>query len=218
MRILNLSFFIIISDQLTKLMVKGISIPFLGLNVTGLSIGSSRPIIGDFLRLTYIENPGMAFGIDIGGKLFFSIFSIIASIGILFYLYRARNENLAFRIALAMILGGAIGNLIDRVFYGVLFGDGALFYGKVVDFIDADFFNLNIFGYHLSRWPVFNIADASVTCGVILMLFSHRKTVHENVMVAAPTGNTSADPSMLAAQVLSEHPQQSSPEGEAPAQ
>src|SRR5260221_261681 len=100
MRILNLSFFIIISDQITKLMVKGVSIPFLGVHVAGLSIGSSRPIIGDFLRLTYIENPGMAFGIDIGGKLFFSIFSIIASIGILVYLYRARNENLAFRVAL----------------------------------------------------------------------------------------------------------------------
>src|SRR6266850_1083271 len=100
MRILNLSFFIIISDQVTKLMVKGISIPFLGINIPGLPIGSSRPILGDYLRLTYIENPGMAFGIDIGGKLFFSIFSIVASAGILIYLYRARSESLAFRIAL----------------------------------------------------------------------------------------------------------------------
>ena len=218
MRILNLSIFIIISDQVTKLMVKGASIPFLGINITGLPIGSSRPIIGDFLRLTYIENPGMAFGIDIGGKLFFSLFSIIASIGILYYLYRARNENLAFRIALAMILGGAIGNLIDRVFYGVFFGEGALFYGKVVDFIDADFFNLNLFGYHLSRWPVFNIADASVTCGVVLMLFSHRKTMHEKVMVPAPAGGASSDSDMLAAQVMSENQRPSAPEGEAPAQ
>ena len=118
-------------------------IPVLGINLPGLQLGSSRPIFGDFLRLTYIENPGMAFGIDIGGKLFFSIFSIIASIGILIYLYTARNENLAFRIALALILGGAVGNLIDRVFYGAIFNEGPLFYGRVVDFIDADFFNIN---------------------------------------------------------------------------
>jgi len=173
-RILNLSLFIIISDQVTKLWIKGISLPALGIHIAGLSLGTSRPILGDFLRLTYIENPGMAFGIDIGGKLFFSIFSILASIGILWYLYKARNENLAFRISLAMILGGAVGNLIDRVFYGLLFNEAPLFYGRVVDFVDADFFNVNIFGYHLSRWPVFNIADASVTCGVLLMLLSHR--------------------------------------------
>jgi signal peptidase II len=183
-RILNLSFAIVFADQLTKLFVKGFSIPFLGVHVQGLELGSSFSIIGDFLRLTYIENPGMAFGIDIGGKLFFSIFSILASIGILLYLYKSRHENYLYRFSLAMILGGAIGNLIDRVFYGVLFNEAPLFYGRVVDFIDADFFNLNIFGYHMTRWPVFNIADASVTCGVILLLFSHRWS--------AETGDTAA--------------------------
>ncbi len=177
MRILYLSLFIVVSDQLSKLMVKGIGLPALGIEIRGLPLGTSRPIFGDFVRLTYIENPGMAFGIDIGGKLFFSLFSILASIGILIYLYRSRNEHVAFRIALALILGGAVGNLIDRVFYGVLFQEAPLFYGKVVDFIDADFFNVNLFGYQLSRWPVFNIADASVTCGVIFMLFAHKKTV-----------------------------------------
>lgn len=213
MRILNLSLFIIISDQLTKLMVKGISIPALGVSFPGLQLGSSRPIIGDLLRLTYIENPGMAFGIDIGGKLFFSIFSILASLGILLYLYKARNENLAFRIALAMILGGAVGNLIDRVFYGVLFGEGSLFYGRVVDFIDADFFNINFIGYHMNRWPVFNIADASVTCGVILMLLSHRRKAHEEIVVASPQGEAgpSSQPDVVTAQVLPHDPPQSSP-------
>ena len=179
MKILNLSLFIVLADQVTKLAIKGITIPVLGIQVHGLPLGSSHPIIGDFLRITYIENPGMAFGIDIGGKLFFSLFSIVASIGILLYLYKARNENFLFRVSLALILGGAVGNLIDRVFYGVLFNDGGLFYGKVVDFIDADFFNVNLFGYHLTRWPVFNIADAAVTCGVILMLFAHRRKSEE---------------------------------------
>ncbi len=179
MRVLYFSLFIVLSDQFTKLWVKGANIPFLGINFQGFQYGSSRPIFGDFLRLTYIENPGMAFGIDIGGKLFFSIFSIIASIGIIFYLYKVRNESLAFRVSLAMILGGAVGNLIDRVFYGFFYNEAPLFYGKVVDFLDADFFNMNLFGYHLNRWPVFNFADASVTCGVILLLISQRALQHK---------------------------------------
>ena len=204
MRILNLTVFIVLADQITKFMVKGITIPALGISIQGLTVGSSRPIIGDFFRLTYIENPGMAFGIDIGGKLFFSLFSIIASLGILYYLYRTRNENLAFRISLAMILGGAIGNLIDRVFYGVLFDEAPLFYGRVVDFLDVDFFNINLFGYHLTRWPVFNIADASVTCGVILMIFAHRRSSMAEVEPApgvnasAPAGESGVLPAPVA--------------------
>jgi signal peptidase II len=173
-RVLILSFIIVLCDQLAKLFVKGGSFPMLGVSLSGVPYGSSRPLLGNFLRLTYIENPGMAFGIDIGGKLFFSIFSIVASAAIVAYLYHARREPLGFRVSLAMILGGALGNLIDRVFYGVIFGDAPLFYGKVVDFLDMDFFNIHILGYQLARWPVFNIADASVTLGVLLLLFFHR--------------------------------------------
>lgn len=188
MRILYLSLFIVFSDQVSKMMVKGISLPALGINIEGLQLGSSRPVISDFLRLTYIENPGMAFGIDIGGKLFFSVFSILASIGIFMYLYKSRNESLVFRASLALILGGALGNLIDRVFYGVIFDEGPMFYGKVVDFLDTDFFDVNIFGYHMSRWPVFNVADASVTSGVFLMLFAHRKAVKEESLLSGAQG------------------------------
>jgi signal peptidase II len=136
--------------------------------------GASRPILGDFFRLTFIENPGMAFGIDLGGKLFFSVVSLLATLGILYYLYRVRTERLGFRVALALVLGGAAGNLIDRAFYGLLFGEGPLFCGKVVDFLDLEFFDISLFGYHLSRWPVFNIADASVTIGVLLLLMFSR--------------------------------------------
>lgn len=174
MRVLVLSVCIVIADQITKLLVKGISIPSLGIHHEGMRYGLSRPVFGDFFRLTYIENPGMAFGIDVGGKLFFSIFSIIASGVILFYLYKARSESLGFRLSLALILGGAVGNLIDRVFYGVIFDEGSLFYGKVVDFLDVDFFNITLGSYSMTRWPVFNIADASVTVGVLLMLIFHR--------------------------------------------
>lgn len=176
-RVLVLSGIIVVCDQISKFLVKGIEIPWLRVSIPGMHYGTSKPIIGNFFRLTYIENPGMAFGIDVGGKLFFSVFSIIASIAILVYIYRARNDALGFRISLAMILGGAVGNLLDRMFYGVLFDEGPLFYGKVVDFFDIDFFNIDILGYHLSRWPVFNVADASVTIGVILLLFFHRKAI-----------------------------------------
>lgn len=203
MRILFVSLFIVLADQAAKLAVKGFGIPWLGIEVHGMGLGASKPIIGDFLKLTYIENPGMAFGIDLGGKTFFSIFSIAASIGILYYLYKARGERLPQRFALAMILGGAIGNLIDRVFYGLIFEGGIFFSGRVVDFIDVDFFDISFFGYHLSRWPVFNIADASVTIGVLLLVLFHRKREaeqpHEMVVPSAnavqqdngnPTHNT----------------------------
>ncbi len=158
------------------MLVKGISIPFLGLEIQGMRYGSSIPILGDFFRLTYIENPGMAFGFDPGGKLFFSLFSIALSIGILYYLYHARNDRWGLKVALALILGGAIGNMIDRTFYSVIFEDGPLFHGKVVDFFDVDFFNIELFGYSLTRWPVFNVADAAVTTGIILLLLvQHRR-------------------------------------------
>jgi signal peptidase II len=190
-RILFVSLFIVVTDQAAKLAIKGFSIPWLGIHVHGMGLGASKPIIGYFLKLTYIENPGMAFGIDLGGKTFFSIFSIAASIGILYYLYKAKGERFPQRFALAMILGGAIGNLVDRVFYGLIFEGGSLFSGRVVDFIDVDFFDVNFFGYHLSRWPVFNIADASVTIGVLLLVLFYRKRQAEQPHeIVVPSANT----------------------------
>jgi signal peptidase II len=175
MRVLYVTGTIIVVDQISKLLVKGFEIPLLNIYHAGAPLGASYPILGDFLRLTYIENPGMAFGIDIGGKLFLTVFSIAASIGIFFYLFKIRREAAVIRLSLAMILGGAVGNLIDRVFYGVVFGEGPLFHGKVVDFIDVDFFNIEFWGFHLSRWPVFNVADASVSIGVVLLILFHRR-------------------------------------------
>lgn len=191
MRIIYVSIFIVVFDQITKLIAKGIEIPALGIRFEGLPPGSSQQVWGDLIRLTYIENPGMAFGIDIGGKLFFSIFTVVASMGILWYLYKMRNEAFPFRFALAMILGGACGNLIDRVFYGMIFDNAPLFYGKVIDFVDIDFFNVNILGYHLSRWPIFNVADASVSVGVVLLLFAPRTSAATASPAVQPL---SADP------------------------
>ncbi|MCS7052700.1 MAG: signal peptidase II [Ignavibacterium sp.] len=176
MRVIYITLAIVIIDQISKLLVKGFAIPFLNFNYDGMYYGQSIPIIGDFFRLTYIENPGMAFGFDPGEnfKLAISLFSLIASIGLAFYLYLIREKSFSLRLSIAFILGGAIGNLIDRTFYGVLFGYAPLFYGKVVDFFDFDFFNFTIFGVSYDRWPIFNIADASVTIGVIILILFYK--------------------------------------------
>jgi len=139
-------------------------------------IGQKITVIGDFFRITFIENPGLAFGIDINSsiKFWISLFSFVASIGLIIYLYVVRKESLGFRIALALILGGAIGNFIDRAFYGIIYDYAPLFYGRVVDFLDFDFFNLTLFGRSYDRFAIFNIADSSVTIGIFLLLFLYR--------------------------------------------
>src|SRR5690606_33524903 len=139
--------------------------------------GQRIPIIGDFFRLTFIENPGMAFGLDPGldFKIWISLFSLAASIGLVFYLYHIRNEIKSLRVAIAFILGGAVGNLIDRMFYGVIFDYAPLFYGKVVDFLDFDFFNGTIFGRKYASSLILYIGDSTATIGVIILISLHKK-------------------------------------------
>ncbi len=175
MRVLYVTLGIVFLDQVTKLLVKGFTLPIFEYYHQGMQLGQSIPVIGDFLRLTFVENPGMAFGIEIGGRLFLTLFSFVASVGIFYYIYRLREEPFIVRLTLAMILGGAVGNLIDRIFYGVIFGEGSLFYGKVVDFIDMDFFHIDFLIFHINRFAIFNIADASVSTGIVLMLLFYRK-------------------------------------------
>ncbi len=182
MKVLYISLSIVIADQVSKLLVKGFSIPFLHIQYIGMYSGQRIPIIGNFFRLTFIENPGMAFGFNPGSnmKLWISLFSLFASIGLLIYLYFIRNKSLSLRIAIACILGGAVGNLIDRMFYGVFYNYAPLFYGRVVDFLDFDFFKFNLFGRSFDRWPIFNFADASVTIGVLILLFFYRSAKSED--------------------------------------
>lgn len=182
MRVLYYSFVIIIIDQFSKLFIKGFSIPFLGIDVKGMRYGQSIDVIGNFFQITFVENPGMAFGIDVStaSKLLLSLFSIVASIGILIYLYKNRDKSFVERLALSFIFAGAVGNLIDRVFYGVFYGYAPIFYGKVVDFFNVDFFDFSLFGRTYERWPIFNVADAAVTVGVILILIFHRSVATKN--------------------------------------
>jgi len=177
LRVIYITLGVIFLDQLSKFYIKGIEIPLLNISITGMYIGESIKVIGNFFKITYIENPGMAFGFNPGSdfKLWISIFSLIASIGLLIYLYIVRKNALSLRIALAMILGGAVGNLIDRAFYGIIYNYSSIFYGKVVDFLDFDFFNFTIFGRNYERWPIFNFADAAVTIGVLILLLFYRQ-------------------------------------------
>lgn len=175
MRILFVTFLVVIIDQVTKLLVKGIKIESLGINIKGMPYGSSKPLFGDIVRITFIENPGMAFGIDVGPKMFLTIFTIAASLFILFYIYKHRNDGLLIRLSLALILTGAIGNLIDRTFYGVIYNYAPLFNGKVVDFVQVEFWDFTIFGRTYTTWPIWNIADAAVSAGFLIILFFHNR-------------------------------------------
>ena len=142
MRVLFLSAIIIIADQISKSIIK-----------YSMHLYESIPAIPGFFHLTYVVNKGMAFGIDLPiGIGIFSFLSIIISCFLVFILWRERENILLVRIALALILGGAIGNLIDRILFS-----------EVVDFLD-----FMIGDYH---WYIFNIADSAVTVGIILMLW-----------------------------------------------
>lgn len=196
MKVLWVTFSVIVADQLSKLYIKGVHIPLLNIKFTGMHPGESIPVIGNFFKITFIENPGMAFGFDPGSayKFWVSLFSLAASIGLFIYLFSARKKSLSLRIAIAMILGGAIGNLIDRALYGIFFHYAPLFYGKVVDFLDFDFFDFSILGRNYDRWPIFNLADASVTVGVLILLFFYKQVKKEDESVPAIEGNNDFTP------------------------
>jgi signal peptidase II len=168
------AFLLIVIDQVTKLAVKGFHM--FGIDHKGLAFGDTIRLIGDFLQVTYVENEGMAFGISFGAwKLLLSLFSIIAGAALGYYLYKLNKYSAWVRLGVALILAGAVGNLVDRVFYGVLFGDAPLFYGRVVDFLLVDIPDINFLGLHYTHWPVFNVADSCVTLGVIVLLLFHNR-------------------------------------------
>lgn len=195
MKVLYVTFFVVIVDQATKFWIKGFDLPLFNLKHVGMEIGQKIPVIGEFFRITFIENPGLAFGIDVHSniKLWISIFSLVASVGLFIYLYVVRTESLGFRISLALILGGAIGNFIDRAFYGIIYGYAPLFYGKVVDFLDFDFFNLTLFGKNYDRFAIFNVADSAVTIGIIFLLFVYRSHGKEEIPEAALNPGSSGE-------------------------
>jgi signal peptidase II len=178
-KLLTLSALIVVIDQVTKLAVKGFDL--FGIHHAGMQLYESKEILGDVLRVTYVENPGMAFGLNFGMPVILSLFSIAASVFLVYLLKRTEKDGMSgLRIALALILGGAVGNLIDRTFFGMFYGYAPLFYGRVVDFVDIDIPDITFLGNELKRFYVFNIADAAVSIGVVMLIFFYpsKKHVH----------------------------------------
>lgn len=155
-------------------------------------------VIGGWFKLHYLLNPGMAFGIKWDnefGKLALTVFRIIAMFGISYYLVQMtlKKSHSGFLVCLALILGGAIGNVIDSAFYGVLLDNAPLesptkwFHGQVIDmlfFPIADFMWpewVPVLGgqYFLFFSPVFNIADSSIFIGVVSIFIFQKKFFKE---------------------------------------
>jgi len=184
LKLIFISILILLADQFSKIYVKGFYLPLINLEHSGLAKSKSIPIIDKFFYITPVENPGIAFGINFGPevKTFVSILTIIATLGLIVYLFRIRKEDFFSRLSIIIILGGALGNLTDRIFYGYFYGYGSLLSGNVVDFLDLRlfrfFFPNNVFSIH-----VFNIADVAIILGVITLLFAlsrNRKIARQN--------------------------------------
>jgi len=180
---------IVVFDQILKVIVK--------LNMEK-GVAGQINVIGDLFKIHFIENRGAAFGLtvpklvklfggdmsEVTGKLILSIFSIIAVFAIGYVLFKLATHKSPLPYFVAMIFGGALGNIIDRTFYGVFFSDindysGGLFHGRVVDMFYFDIGNVSLpdfMGggyYHL--WPIFNIADSAITVGIVVLLIMQGK-------------------------------------------
>jgi signal peptidase II len=175
-------FAILLFDQVLKIWVK-----------TTMELNTEIPVFGDWFLLHFTENPGMAFGLELGGKygkLLLTVFRILAvGFGFWILIHQIKKRaKIGFIVCISLILAGAIGNIIDSVFYGVVFQDinrysGGWLHGRVVDML---YFPL-IEG-HYPNWipwkggdffiffsPVFNIADAAISTGVIAILVFQKR-------------------------------------------
>ena len=129
------------------------------------------------MKFTYIENSGIAFGIDTSEyHIYITALTIIAILLIIYYYINLKDENYYEKISLSFIVGGAIGNAIDRILVLIPYSN----YRGVVDFIDMPNFLYYIGIMNNSRWFIFNIADTSITLGIILYFISQYKFIKSN--------------------------------------
>ncbi len=144
-RLIIISVLILFLDQLSKFLI-----------MRGMAVGESIPVVKGILHLTYVRNPGAAFGILSGASEgfrvpFFVLISAVAIAVVFFFYLRGAKENPLLQVGLSLVMGGAIGNLIDRIRFH-----------EVIDFID--------FFFRQYHWPAFNVADSSISVGVTLLI------------------------------------------------
>lgn len=179
---------VLVIDQIIKILVK-----------TGMSLGESIEVTSWF-KILFVENNGMAFGMEIIGKLFLSLFRIAAISFFTWYLFRIINKGFptGYIVTVSFVIAGAIGNLLDCMFYGLIFtestpfneaamtafGDGyaPFLYGKVVDMFYFPLWTwpdwVPLVGGDIFFEPVFNFADSCITCGVVALLLFYTKYVN----------------------------------------
>jgi len=177
-RITILVVLLLILDQVVKILVK-----------TNMSLGQSIPVFGNWFQILFIENNGMAFGLQFGegwGKLALSLCRLVLIVLIIIYMRRLLKKPetpTGVLVGLAAILCGAIGNMIDSMFYGIIFDYAPFLYGKVVDMLYFPLIDTTLpanfpiwGGRHIIFFrPIFNFADSCITCGAIyLLLFQWR--------------------------------------------
>ena len=178
-------------DQVIKIAVK-----------TGMALGDGFSVFGDWFQIRFIENNGMAFGMELFDKVFLTGFRLVAVVFLVYLinkLIKNREYPLGFVFAVAMIMAGAAGNIIDCLFYGEIFSSS---YGEVAHFVPwgegyASFFEgrvVDMFYFPLFTWPqwmplvggdiffapVFNFADACISCSVVAILIWYRKFLFSN--------------------------------------
>jgi signal peptidase II len=144
---------VVLLDQISKILIKQYW-------VSNDLFYEKINIFGDYLRLIFIQNPGIAFGIDTSNyHIYITLLTIFAAIFLSYYLYQLVKENSYESLSWSFILGGAIGNCIDRVLVLI----PSYNYHGVIDFIDI--------GINQYRWYTFNLADASITIGLIIYIY-----------------------------------------------
>ncbi|GAB1462558.1 lipoprotein signal peptidase [Pedobacter sp.] len=192
---LLLIFLVLLADQVSKTWIK-----------TNMYLGQEYKILGDWFIIHFTENNGMAFGLEFGGefgKLALSLFRILAVGGIgygLHYMIKHKYHR-GFILNVALIFAGALGNIIDSVFYGVIYKYETLFHGRVVDMLYFPIIQ-GTFPTWFPFWggepfeffrPVFNLADAAISVGVITILIFQKTYFKEEVKDEIGINNESVE-------------------------
>jgi len=164
---------LLIIDQTVKVLVK-----------TNMHLGESFWVFPHWFEILFVENNGMVFGLSFGSKTILTLFRLIVSGFVLYYIILLLKDNykMSYLICIALIFTGAIGNIIDSVFYGLIFGESAFLNGRVVDMFHFPLFTfpnwIPLLGNTVFFDPIFNVADSCITIGIFVLIIFFRKDIN----------------------------------------